>query len=110
MLGFQRHVVNTVLGRLAVFRGIYTEDRKVAGMAWPLPVISVATKLTNRLGRGAYHAHIAIALVYKGEELVALEKRADPGFHTIGRIAHAAIDIREDLCLASCSFSTYQVL
>ena len=74
MLRTVRHVVLRVCCRTVCLRiGIDTEDRVVAGLARPHPVVGLATKLTHRLRHGEDEAQVGEIAVCSGVELVAFE-------------------------------------
>src|SRR5690606_7414218 len=74
-----RNVLVRVSCWLAVWRHVYAEHREVACVAWPHPVVVVATELTNSGRRGAYQTHVRKALVYEQVVLVAVEEVAHVG-------------------------------
>ena len=67
-LGAQGHVVGRVGSGLAVGVGIDAEEREVARVAGPDPVVGVGAELSDRRGGSTHEAHVAIDLL--GEHIV----------------------------------------
>ena len=74
----QRHVVGTVLGRIAVLVGIDTEHR---GLARPHPVVGIATKLAESLRTRKDKAHVAVHLVVRHVVGIAAVKGSNAAVH-----------------------------
>ena len=82
LLSLVWHVLLRVCSGAVILASVYAEDREVACVAWPHPVVGVATKLTDRGWRSADKADVGIYLVGEGKELVATEERRDDNLHT----------------------------
>ena len=77
-LRFHRHVVLRILRGTARLRiDIDAEHAEVAGLAWPHPVVGLATELTHRLGQGEYQAHVGVVAIGGQEVLVPLVEGLD---------------------------------
>ena len=85
VLGMVGHVVLRVGCRsVGLGVGIDTEHREVAGLAWPHPVVGLATKLTHRLGHGEHQSEVGEVLIGSGVEPVAFIERLY--FHVVCRV------------------------
>ena len=79
MLGSQRNIVLAVGGRITVLVSIDAENREVASVTRPHPVVGVATELANRRVGHAYETHIGEHLIDKHVVLIALKENLDDG-------------------------------
>ncbi len=66
-------VSSLVFSRLISAVRIYAEHGEVGRMARPHPVVRIAAKLAEALGRRAYQANVIVFLVYEQQVLVAIE-------------------------------------
>ena len=71
-LGFVGHVVGRIGRGFVVPAGIDAEQREVARVAGPYPVVGVAAELADRRGRGGHQTHVVELLVDEQELLVAV--------------------------------------
>src|SRR3569623_1804067 len=58
VLGMERHVVGAGIGRLAVLADVRAEERPVAGVARPLPVVDLAAVVADRARRRVDEADV----------------------------------------------------
>ena len=58
--GFHRHIVGTVLGRFSVGSGVHAEEREVARVARPHPVVGIGTEFTDRRRGRTHHTHVVV--------------------------------------------------
>ena len=75
----ERHVIFRVVGRSIVGPRIDAEQRKVARMARPHPVVGIAAELADRRRRSRHETDVGVVAVYEQEILIAIEKRLDIG-------------------------------
>ena len=91
-----RYVVLRVLGRTTcLWIYIDTENREVASLAGPHPVVGLATKLTHRLRQGEHQTNILIVAIGGKEIAVALIERlnlnAEGSVLLANRLAHSVL-------------------
>ena len=84
-LGAVGNILGRVGGGLVVLAGVDAEEREVARVAGPYPVVGVAPELADRRGRGADQPHVVELLVNEQELLVAVIHLFDRGFVTAVR-------------------------
>ena len=77
------HVMLAVGCRFAIFVGIDAEHGKVGVLAWPYPVVAIATKLSDVIGRIGHKAHVLIGLFVEYVELVATEVGHNACIHAL---------------------------
>ena len=65
-------VILRIRGRAVIRIGIDAEDREVARMSRPHPVVGIAAELAYRRGRRTHKAHVAEDIIYEEELLVAV--------------------------------------
>lgn len=73
------NILGRVGGGLVVLAGVDAEEREVARVAGPYPVVGVAAELADRRGRCADQAHVVELLVDEQELLVAVVHLFDRG-------------------------------
>src|SRR5690606_7789219 len=64
-LWFIWDIIFRIFCRGTVLSHIGSQEREVAVMSWPYPVISFATKLSNVLSRNINQAHIFYGFIFK---------------------------------------------
>jgi hypothetical protein len=77
VFGLVRHVVRAEVGRLAVLADVRAQEREVAGVARPLPVVDLAAVVADARRRRVHQAHVADLDLLDLEELRALEVAGD---------------------------------
>ena len=75
----ERHVIFRVVGRSIVGPRIDAEQRKVARMARPHPVVGIAAELADRRRRSCHETDVGVVAVYEQEILIAVKERLDIG-------------------------------
>ena len=75
VLWLHRNIGSVVFCGVAVLVHIHAEYREVASMAWPHPIVGVAAKLADSIGRSTYKAHILIIEIDAEKIRIALKKR-----------------------------------
>lgn len=78
-LGAVGNILGRVGGGLVVLAGVDAEEREVARMAGPYPVVGVAAELADRRGRRADQAYVVELLVDEQKLLVAVVHLLDRG-------------------------------
>ena len=81
LLGLVGDIFGRIVGRTVVLAGIDAEDREIARMTRPHPVVGVAAELADRRGGRTHQTHVRIDLHDEGEELVSAEERLDGDLH-----------------------------
>ena len=77
------NILFRIIGRSAVRRSINPENRKIAGMPRPHPVVGIAAELTDRRRRSPHQANVRINFFHEQQVLVPAEKILD--FHLLSR-------------------------
>ena len=65
LLDTQRHIDRRIAGRLSVGLGVDAEEREIARMAGPHPIVRIRSELTDGRRRRTDHADIGINLLDK---------------------------------------------
>ena len=76
----QGFVVGGILGGLVTRTGVNSEQRKIAGVARPDPVVGIGAEFSDAARGGTHEAHVVVSFGHKGEVLVSLEKGANHDF------------------------------
>ena len=71
------YILARVVGGLVVLAGIDAENREVARVARPDPVVGVAAELTDRRGGRAYQTNVGKLLIDKQKILIGVVQRLD---------------------------------
>src|SRR5690554_2737477 len=75
VIWIHRNVIFRVFSRISVLVGIYSKNRKITRVAWPFPIVGIATIFSNAIWRCAYQAYVCEILVNKVIKLISLKKR-----------------------------------